>query len=1462
MIKPPRIAHSRIPSSFPRPRIGYWGRLLATGLTLGLAAFVQTARADVVILDDHFNDPGNRLTVNTNGIGGGFGSFTQSTGYTRETNSLGVIGNTGNGAGRANIASQNPMDISAVGTLFDFQNVSYTNTVVGGAPNTDRLIIGVIATNVASDWFESSQAGLPGGFYIEPNSQSIALGGASALANSYWTNHTSCFFYKDPKSGTVTILTNWQFKTLAWNGGSGGGPGGYGTNYSPVLDVQLTLSATGWRLYITGDVNTNNQPIDFSATYAASGIDNVFLDGINNGYIGTEVQSEGPCIQQTIDRIVVTHLGNLVVTTPNFSTPEYGGNVNTVRAGEAVALSSLVVDSAGTPALQWQLENLASPGTFTNLPGGTATNVNVDTGGLGDSLPRGIRLLANDGLNSVTSAVVKLTVNPASAPVVTQDPTPSILNLYPGQGGTFAARFTGNLPITYNWQHSTDGGSYTNIPGATNYNYIVQSASDSDAGFYQLYASNSVGEAYSAAPGYVQILTGTPKIIWSAALPFTFLSAEQILTNFPSTNKIAGALVGQGTAITVTLTNAGNQQIVFAPRGATAWANVTGGAGQTTGANTNRTGNTPFNNCLNAKYYDGGTHMVVMSNLIVGQKYQVQLFALDDGAAYLTRAITWQDPADVNDVSATYMMGDNAYMLGTFTAANTVETIQQNLLSAGAANFNCMVLRTVGWTPAPYWVSQPTSPGAFAGTRVTLSGSAAGDTTIPSPAISYQWQAGPAGGPYTNLVDGTKYAGTTVGSLTISNLTADDGIPAYVLIAANGGGSTTSSVAKVLIQTAPAAPPAGSFGAYALSNAPVAYWQLDETLNPSIGSVLVYDYSGNGRIGTYGVGSQNAYNTVLSPQPPTYPGFALNQGALRPTAGQLNSAVTIPGLNLNTNAVTICMWINPSGNPGTFTGLLFERGGSETDGFGFGGTTSGGMPALGYTWNNNSATTYNYNSGLYPQQNLWQFVALVVKSNSATFYLYYLDPVSGQPQFRTAVQNNTQNNQAFNGAGGGTILLGGDSSAANRTFPGSISDAAVYNAALTQQQILQLFGAGLGVQGFPPVIGTQPVDVAAYDGVTVQFKVGNVGGTQPITNQWQLNGVNLTNSAHLSGVTSNTLTIFGVSPADVGSYHVSLTNTVGSTVSSNATLSIVTTPPVALVGQWLSGGQSLSDVSGYSAGGLHDGMLWATNGSVAWTNDVPASAPNGSYALAFSNAAIIISNSSTLDAAYVNTYDGVIASNLTVMCWAKGFPGQWNAWVSKYGDSGLNPVSGWQLRTYSSGPNSAWTLRGTGAGDDMQSAIGSNDGLWHHYAGTYDAYSGVRSLYVDGVLAAQESATNGQFNGGYTLAGPEHVLIGGRDQPPGANYTGYFTGKIYDVRIYGTALSQSQIGQMVPGLKPTMFKPQTVTGATGSSLVLSWSFGTLLEATNAAGPWNTTTNTSPFTNSATLPADFFKVSNP
>src|SRR4051812_19760946 len=179
----------------------------------------------------------------------------------------------------------------------------------------------------------------------------------------------------------------------------------------------------------------------------------------------------------------------------------------------------------------------------------------------------------------------------------------------------------------------------------------------------------------------------------------------------------------------------------------------------------------------------------------------------------------------------------------------------------------------------------------------------------------------------------------------------------------------------------------GNYAAQVLSYNPVAFWQFTETSDPSSGGVLAQDSSGNGHNGIYGITSENRFNGVLSPQPPTFPGFTNGQGAVQCSGFDVNSPVSIRFLNLNTNAVTVTMWINPSGTQVTSAGLLMNRNGIDAAGLSFGLASTAdafGMPALGYTWNTNAQATWAFNSGLYPKAGVWNFVALVVQTNSAT----------------------------------------------------------------------------------------------------------------------------------------------------------------------------------------------------------------------------------------------------------------------------------------------------------------------------------------------------------------------------------------------------------------------------------------------------------------------------------------------
>jgi hypothetical protein len=195
----------------------------------------------------------------------------------------------------------------------------------------------------------------------------------------------------------------------------------------------------------------------------------------------------------------------------------------------------------------------------------------------------------------------------------------------------------------------------------------------------------------------------------------------------------------------------------------------------------------------------------------------------------------------------------------------------------------------------------------------------------------------------------------------------------------------------------------------------------------------------------------------------------------------------------------------------------------------------------------------------------------------------------------------------------------------------------------------------------------------------------------------------------------------------------------------------------------------------------------------------------------------------------------------------------------------------WGVRA-DGGGNPTWTLRGSGGTEivgkngntDMESN-GSIDSQWHFYGATFNATTGIRCLYVDGILVAEVTGCNAP----YTLGSLEHLCIGGEDVSPGNSYgnNGYYTGSIYDVRIYNTYLSQAQEAGVAINLQAstlpvlsTQYTPG-VNGAPGT-FQLTWSTGTLLETTNLLSGWTPVTTTSPYSITTTNAQMFFRVSNP
>ena len=88
------------------------------------------------------------------------------------------------------------------------------------------------------------------------------------------------------------------------------------------------------------------------------------------------------------------------------------------------------------------------------------------------------------------------------------------------------------------------------------------------------------------------------------------------------------------------------------------------------------------------------------------------------------------------------------------------------------------------------------------------------------------------------------------------------------------------------------------------------------------------------------------------------------------------------------------------------------------------------------------------------------------------------------------------------------------------------------------------------VAATPPTITASPLSQTVYAGAGVSF-AGTATGSQPVTYYWQFNGNPLTNSATISGVNSNLLTLLNVNSNNAGQYTLIASNSAGTDSSAN-----------------------------------------------------------------------------------------------------------------------------------------------------------------------------------------------------------------------------------------------------------------------------------------------------------------------
>ena len=148
------------------------------------------------------------------------------------------------------------------------------------------------------------------------------------------------------------------------------------------------------------------------------------------------------------------------------------------------------------------------------------------------------------------------------------------------------------------------------------------------------------------------------------------------------------------------------------------------------------------------------------------------------------------------------------------------------------------------------------------------------------------------------------------------------------------------------------------------------------------------------------------------------------------------------------------------------------------------------------------------------------------------------------------------------------------------------------------------------------------------------------------------------------------------------------------------------------------------------------------------------------------------------------------AKNMSMACWA--YCNDWTSTESKYLIS--SQQSGGLLLAYLSGTTMRARWRIYTAADLSTNAYNQADFVvsltsgWHHFCGTLDGSS--IKLYIDGVCVQNTSITNY----GVYFNNTASMFIGA--ESAGDHGTDFFNGKISDVRIYYTTLTDAQVADL------------------------------------------------------------------
>ena len=1286
-----------------------------------------------------------------------------------------------------------------------------------------------------------------------------AVTGKPGGLNYYWDSGTpnGSTFYTGANAGGY-ILNSVTVKTL----GGGGSDGAGGINYSQPFDLYIysvngttaTLLAEYQSQYFSfsteGDwlqMSGMNLPLQPNTQYAytfkrtlASWENLGFTNGIpaSVGRIceipaagGTINFGSAPLYAGTFD-IGLSQPAALTVAAPVASA------VNPITPGTALTLTTgSVVDNAGngTYTYQWQTDG-GSGGALTNIPGATGATLAVNTSGLalGNTLYQ-VVVTDSTGASAASTPLTvdaDVTISGTLTDLGTTAPTPTS---YDAAQLVSAVTYQDSGGLNYYYDNSTPPGD-TFTTGTNPKGYLLGSVSvDFQGGTHNGTTSSEAFDLFI----YSISADGTTATLLADVtnLNFSWNYGDWLQWTFPpitlQSNKVY--------AYTFHLRTSGNWAGASTSPGGDLYpggqlCEIPAAGGQVV------YGNTPgLNGTFDVSLVPIGISLVVGGPTATPNPvYALSPVTLADSVILPTSG-TFTYKWLTDDGSGA--QPPNYIAIPGATSTN-LTVVPQNLTPGGSYTTNYYFVATVGNSsatsaPVTLTVNSASAPiltdsESLSNNLVTFAGDSAltfAVTEAGTLPISNQWQYD-SGSAWVNL------PGQTAATLELTNLQVS-ATGEYQVAATSVAGSTTNGVSLTVLPD-PAPPATSEAYAHQLAAAkPWVYWRLNETNDPTVPGAptfSAYDYSGHGLDATYGnlVQVNTPASPLPGPQPPTFPGFSATEASAATTSGA-GGALAVPPLNLTgqTN-LTFLAWINPSQTPPGAGGLLFDRldpndGGNSAYGFGFDNVGNG---ELGYTWNNNSKATWNWNSGVSVANGQWNFVAYVVTPTNVAVYVGNLN--NGTTNFYQASNPGANISESWNGVG--TINLGVDAnSLTGRAFTGQIAEAALLTNALNTAQVQQLFLTGIGAAALAPTVGaaTASPNASVYSGQNVLLS-STASGTAPLTLQWQVS----TDGSTWSNITGANATSLLINPFTVGTFYYQLvaSNAVGA-ASSGAVTVTFNALPAAPAGLWTANYQVMNnDLESVLGTGLANYSGRGILGNGSYWNPIPDVITTLFAGINLASASDLADDGTTHVGVYADVYSAAGYSSLAApLSFATDVGNLLDQYVQIYYSPGALQLTGVPAGTYNValyGADGTYADRGTTF--VVYDALNGNQ-----TGATVNGTSGPETALSVGDNVAL--FTNVHISGTLTVDVDATTPVPSHDPNTEADFNG---------------VQLQLVSYDVPA--PTV----TVSGSYSSAnsrLTVSWPQGILETSTNLLGPWTPVYAPSPVTFGTTNTAQFYRV---